>query len=216
LNLPEYREENRKSGTAADLTAKVGFDQVQDPGKVELKAKGYPHRKIDLRAVLPNSRWTNEIPCIKPLLDPMDIEGSFVTADSLHIQTETPRCIVEDKKADYVFTVKDNRPALKQNIQDLGLEAFPLSTLTRPKVIAASKPVRSGPAPSSSAILTFLMRRRSSASYRKRFDLNKQKEESEAVFGITSLIMEKSSPVRLLSLNCLHWEIENKFTTCAM
>jgi hypothetical protein len=32
-----------------------------------------------------------------------------------------------DKKADYVFTVKDNQPTLKQDIQDLGLEAFPPS-----------------------------------------------------------------------------------------
>ena len=57
----------------------------------------------------------------------MDIEGSIVTADSLHTQTETARYIVEDKKADYVFTVKDNQPTLKQDIQDLGLEAFPPS-----------------------------------------------------------------------------------------
>jgi hypothetical protein len=70
---------------------------------------------------------TNEIPCIKPLLDPVNIAGAVVTGDSLHTQTETARYLVEDKKADYVFTVKDNQPTLKQDIQDLGLEAFPPS-----------------------------------------------------------------------------------------
>jgi predicted transposase YbfD/YdcC len=70
---------------------------------------------------------TNEIPCIKPLLDEVNIAGAVVTGDSLHTQIETARYLVEDKKADYVFTVKDNQPTLKQDIQDLGLEAFPPS-----------------------------------------------------------------------------------------
>jgi hypothetical protein len=85
------------------------------------------HQEGIFLAQQPVDEKTNEIPCIKPLLDPMDIEGCVVTADSLHTQTETARYIVEDKKADYVFTVKDNQPTLKQDIQDLGLEAFPPS-----------------------------------------------------------------------------------------
>jgi len=38
---------------------------------------------------------------------------------------ETARYVVEVKKADYLFTVKDNQPTLKQDIADLHLEAFP-------------------------------------------------------------------------------------------
>lgn len=85
------------------------------------------HQEGIFLAQQPVDEKTNEIPCVKPLLDGMNIEGSVVTADSLHTQTETARYIVEDKKADYVFTVKDNQPTLKQDIQDLGLEAFPPS-----------------------------------------------------------------------------------------
>lgn len=70
---------------------------------------------------------TNEIPCIQPLLDPLPLQGTVVTADALHTQTETARYLVEDKHADYVFTVKDNQPTLKQDIDDLQLEAFPPS-----------------------------------------------------------------------------------------
>jgi uncharacterized protein DUF4338/DDE family transposase len=68
---------------------------------------------------------TNEIPCVKPLLDPLNIDGAVVTGDALHTQTETARYLVEDKQADYVFTVKDNQPTLKQDIADLQLGAFP-------------------------------------------------------------------------------------------
>jgi hypothetical protein len=85
------------------------------------------HQEGIFLAQQPVDAKTNEIPCIKPLLDPVNIEGAVVTADSMHTQIETARYIVEDKKADYVFTVKDNQPTLKQDIQDLGLEAFPPS-----------------------------------------------------------------------------------------
>jgi len=70
---------------------------------------------------------TNEIPCIKPLLADLDIKGAVVTADAMHTQRETARYIVEDKKAEYVFTIKDNQPTLRQDVETLRLEAFPPS-----------------------------------------------------------------------------------------
>jgi len=70
---------------------------------------------------------TNEIPERPHLLAPLSIAGAVVTADALHAQKETARYVVEVKKADYLFTVKDNQPTLKQDIADLHLEAFPPS-----------------------------------------------------------------------------------------
>lgn len=74
-------------------------------------------RKIDSK--------TNEIPEIKPLLAHLKIAGSIITADALHTQTDTARFIVEEKRADYVFTVKDNQKELNKEIRALGLESFP-------------------------------------------------------------------------------------------
>jgi len=74
---------------------------------------------------------SNEIPCVAPLLAPLPLEGHVVTADALHTQAETARYLVEEKHADYVFTVKDNQPTLKHDIETLGLEAFPPSALRR-------------------------------------------------------------------------------------
>ncbi len=62
---------------------------------------------------------TNEIPRLKPLLAELDLEGAVVTADALHTQKETARHLVEDKKADYVFTVKDNQPTMRKDIEEL-------------------------------------------------------------------------------------------------
>jgi hypothetical protein len=85
------------------------------------------HREGIIVAQVAVGDKTNEIPCVKPLLQDLNIEGAVVTADALHTQKETARFVVEDKKADYVFTVKENQPTLLQDIVDLGLEALPPS-----------------------------------------------------------------------------------------
>ena len=94
-----------------------------------------------LSAVLPDlglviaqqavSAKTNEIPCVAPLLAPLPLAGAIVTADALHTQAETAHFLVAEKHADYVFTVKDNQPTLKEEIATLGLEAFPPSAHRR-------------------------------------------------------------------------------------
>lgn len=60
---------------------------------------------------------SNEIPAMPELLEPLDLDGTLVTADALHTQRETARHIVQDKGADYLFTVKDNQPELKKRIE---------------------------------------------------------------------------------------------------
>jgi hypothetical protein len=68
---------------------------------------------------------TNEITRVAPLLSELDIQGSVVTADALLTQREIARHLVQDKGADYVFTVKDNQPTLRADIQALQLEGSP-------------------------------------------------------------------------------------------
>ena len=70
---------------------------------------------------------TNEIPKLPELLAPLPLDGALITADAMHTQTESARYIVEQKKADYLFIVKENQPTLRQDISDLKLESFPPS-----------------------------------------------------------------------------------------
>lgn len=44
-----------------------------------------------------------------------------MTADALHTQKDLARFLVKDKKADYLFTVKDNQQTLKDDIKALAL-----------------------------------------------------------------------------------------------
>lgn len=67
---------------------------------------------------------TNEIAAFRPLLEPLPLEGKVVTADALHTQTENARFVVEAKKADYLFPVKQNQRNLYEAIKDLAEEDF--------------------------------------------------------------------------------------------
>jgi hypothetical protein len=68
---------------------------------------------------------TNEITRVDALLSSMDIEGAVVTGDALLTQREIARHLVEEKKAHYCFTVKDNQETLRGDIEALRMEAFP-------------------------------------------------------------------------------------------
>ncbi len=68
---------------------------------------------------------TNEITRVEPLFSGMDIEGAVVTGDALLAQKSIARHIVEGKKADYCFAVKDNQETLRQDIEALRMESFP-------------------------------------------------------------------------------------------
>lgn len=71
---------------------------------------------------------SNEIPAAAPLLAPLELAGRCVTADAMHTQHDLARFLVEEKSADYCFTVKDNQPTLKADIDTLfNLESFPPS-----------------------------------------------------------------------------------------
>ncbi len=70
---------------------------------------------------------TNEITSVAPLFAALAIDGAVVTGDAMFTQTAIATHLVEAKQADYVFTVKDNQPTLRQDIVDLQLGAFPPS-----------------------------------------------------------------------------------------
>jgi hypothetical protein len=100
-------------------------DLVAVDGKELLNSQGM---KIASAYSVQDGRWlgsqavaegSNEIPAVQELLGRIDIEGSLVTADALHTQTETARILVQDKGADYLLPVKGNQKGVCQNVQQL-------------------------------------------------------------------------------------------------
>jgi len=117
------------------LAEQTDPDAIAIDGKTMRGARGKNGKRVHLLSALlhkegvviaqrPVDEKTNEITEFQALLDPLDIEGKVVTADALHTQVEHARYLVEEKKADYFFTVKGNQETLRQAIEDLDDEDF--------------------------------------------------------------------------------------------
>ena len=113
-----------EGGLVAAMDGKTLRGARTPNGQVKLLSAFLPHQGAVLaqQEVPPT---TNEITVVKTLLDPVPLQGGIVTADAMHTQSATATYVVEEKKADYVFTVKDNQPSLKEAIKDLNLVDFP-------------------------------------------------------------------------------------------
>ncbi len=83
------------------------------------------HKTPVTLAQRPVGATTNEIGEACSLLAPLDLRGKVVTADAMHTQTELARFLVEDKGADYVFTVKDNQSLLRKALAASDWELSP-------------------------------------------------------------------------------------------
>ena len=62
---------------------------------------------------------SNEITAFQPLLEPLDLKGKVVTADAIQTQRGNARFVVEDKGADYIFSVKQNQANLFETIRHI-------------------------------------------------------------------------------------------------
>jgi predicted transposase YbfD/YdcC len=60
---------------------------------------------------------SDEIPAVRELIGMLRIEGCIVVADALNCQKEMAKAIVKGN-GDYLLSVKDNQPGLKQDIAD--------------------------------------------------------------------------------------------------
>ena len=100
-------------------------DQVSVDGKELLSSQG---AAVVSAYSVENGRWlgsepvaekSNEIPAAQHLLRRLDLDGSLVTADAMHTQTETARIVVQEKGGDYLFPVKGNQKGVADNAREL-------------------------------------------------------------------------------------------------
>lgn len=156
---------------------------------------------------------TNEITTARELIHSLgDLEGKVITLDALHTQTETAQIIVEEKKADYVLSVKGNQPTLMNIIHEMPDDSFSswFIDTNRGHGRIDVRMIRV-----SSCIdprITFPYANQVFQIQRIRLDLegNQLKSnDSPLVAGITSLGSEKIDAEGLLKINRGHWGIEN-------
>ena len=73
----------------------------------------------------------NETSHFTALLEPLDLEGTVVTADALHTVRANLDWLVTDKKAHYVAIVKRNQPLLHAQVRTLPWRQVPVGASAR-------------------------------------------------------------------------------------
>ena len=111
-------------GRAVVLDRKTRRSSADGAGKPLPLLAALLHNEAGGTAQLAVPDKTNEIPCARELLAPLERTGAVVTADALHTQRATARYLVEDKAADYLFTVKENQSTLYWDLARLPQRAF--------------------------------------------------------------------------------------------
>ena len=151
---------------------------------------------------------SNEITAFAPLLRDVDLAGAVILADALHTQRETARFIVEDKHADYLFTVKENQPSLFDAINALPWEDTKIAHTDQDRGHGRdeTRTIQVLPAPEDlpfpHAAQVFLIERHVRG-------LDQTPRSDVAALGVTSLTAAKASPARLAALTRAEWTIEN-------
>jgi predicted transposase YbfD/YdcC len=162
---------------------------------------------------------TNEIPVAPHVLKVLDLQGKIVTGDALLAQRTLSKLIVE-AGGDYLWTVKDNQPQLRHDIEQLFQpETCLLGTSPVSTDLHTIQTVEKSHGRLTTRRLTACSLLRDSSDWpylpqvfkieRGLGCLRTGAMQTETAYGVTSLSARTASPARLLQLNRGHWGIEN-------
>lgn len=164
---------------------------------------------------------TNEIGAAPQVLKALDLKGKIITGDAMFAQRELS-LLIGQAEGDYVWTVKDNQPKLRADIEKLfqpdtslvkGFSAGPTDYQT-------SQTINKGHGRIETRILTATSQLQETSDWpylAQVFRLERSTElvapgthRGETVYGMTSLTAQQANPARLQALVRRHWSVENE------
>ena len=148
---------------------------------------------------------SNEIPALRELLEPLDLDGVVVSADAMHTQTGTARWITR-RGGHYLLTVKGNQKTLRKTLKALPWKSVPsVSSVDTGHGRRVRRTVKAIEAPAwvdfpGAAQVVQLRRTR----------IIKSRKHVEVVYLICSLPMTDAQPEAIAAWIQGHWGIENR------
>ena len=156
-------------------------------------------------------RKENEITAAPRLLETIDLRDKVVSGDAMLTQRELSRQVVE-RGGDYLWSVKDNQPQLRDDLITCFADASPSEPGLATTVEKGHGRIEQRRLWASADLNDYL----DWPCVQQVFRLDRHTQcvktgvvTSETVYGITSLSPEQASPQQLLSLARGHWNIEN-------
>ena len=148
---------------------------------------------------------SNEIPALRDLLEPLDLDGVVVTADAMHTQTGTAQWITR-RGGHYLLTVKGNQKTLRKTLKALPWKSVPsVSSVDTGHGRRVRRTVKAIEAPAwvdfpGAAQVVQLRRTRTI----------KSRKHVEVVYLICFLPMTDAQPEAVAAWIQGHWGIENR------
>jgi predicted transposase YbfD/YdcC len=150
---------------------------------------------------------TNEITRFAPLLEPLDLTGSVVTADAMHTQREHAEFLITGKHAHYILVAKKNQPGLYAQLKNLPWRNIPISDTQRNRGHSRQEH-RTLQAATVTAGLCFPHAAQALRITRRTRPLSGGKWRTVTIYAITSLTVSQATPAQLAGWIRGHWRIE--------
>jgi len=149
---------------------------------------------------------SNEITAFRPLLAPLELARTVVTADALHSQREHANFLVTGKGAAYLLIIKRNQPHLYRQLKALPWGAVPVGDHTRGRghgrdEIRRLQVLTTGGLLFPHAVQAIRVTRRTRP-------LGSRRWRTVTVYAITNLSVYQASPAHLADYLRGHWAIE--------
>ncbi len=218
---PKAAGKSRESGSRQPGLPAVCMDGKDIRGASKQTADG---RRMLLAAVQQGSclvlgqleidRKTNEIPALRELARGLDLAGRVVTADALHAQHETARCLLDSCGADYLITaIQDNQPTMLADLRAMDFSACPAyETLDKEhgRIERRRYWVKDLSDSAWDGYASLYGRRQAIRIERERYVVKTAETSIEVTYALTSLPPDRATPEQLAALVRNHWHIENR------
>ena len=155
-------------------------------------------------------KQTNEIGMFIPVMEALDIADKTITGDALLTQRKLALYIVEDRKAHYVFTAKDNQPSLAEDIR-LAFADRKNPDYSEPYTLEHGR-IESRSIWTSTELnnyLEFPFVGQIFAIQRHTIDKKSGKETHDMAYGLTSHSPMSANAEQVLQFNRDHWGVES-------
>jgi predicted transposase YbfD/YdcC len=162
----------------------------------------------------------NEISAAPRVLEALDLQGKIVSGDAMFAQRGLSQQVVA-AGGDYVWTIKENQPQLRSDIEELFTPTVPLSKgfNTGPTDFRRAQTINLGHGRLEKRLLIASSQLQGLSDWpglAQVFRVERQtqwvasgKSRGEVVYGVTSLSPQAAPAGRLLQLVRQHWGIEN-------
>jgi predicted transposase YbfD/YdcC len=210
-----YLAGQNPAGTAPEQRQAIAVDGKSLRGSARLSASrrhllcAVTHHRARTLAQAEVGAKTNETAHFRPLLEPLDLDGTLVTFDALHSVQANVAWLVETKKAHYISVIKANQPTAYRQLaalpwRDIAVQHTTTSTghgrRESRSIKTCSIANQLGGIAFPHALLAIRVHRRRRQTGRR--------ESRETVYAVTSLDAHQTTPADLATAIRGHWTVE--------